>query len=107
MANVTFSGAGKPWTETDKQITLNTGATLTVTGPGTWPETKHVIINNGGTIEINNNANANINVSGGNTVWDITQSSGTIKLHTGSTLTLQDKGLQLTGGGINIIADSP
>jgi hypothetical protein len=104
LPNVTITGNGMPWNQTDTQITLNTGATLTVTGPGIWNDSKHAIDNLGGTVEIKDNATVNLTASTDPTVSLFYQYTGTTNLHSGSTL---GAGMILALGNLNIIGDSP
>lgn len=110
QADVVFQGLGAPWIEDDSQIELKTGATVTVTGPGSWDGRNKQLRNQGGTLELKGGANASFGPAPDPLLqgaYGIIQNGGTTKLHTGSTLTARLAGMRITGGAIHIIADSP
>ena len=107
-ANINFNGDDSNFNINDEQIKLYGGSIATVTGPGTWTDSKHQLQNLGGTLEIQKNAIATLNGVTQAGAWTLIQSSGTLKLHTGSTLNVMgNSGMSLSGGTLNIVADSP
>lgn len=92
-------------------ITLNPGTTLQVTGPGAWNGFNMNFVNQGGTLDIGGNATANLGaippLGQKDRITSVTQTSGTIQLHSGSTITSLSNTVVLSGGSLVIVTDSP
>jgi hypothetical protein len=105
--NATVTFTANLLTVNSRGITLNTDGNLTVTGPGSWDALGLPMVNSGGVFEIKNNAIVSFAALPNTGMYTVTQTAGTIKLHTGTTLNASSFGLRLSGGTLHTIGDSP
>ena len=94
----------------NSSMQVQTGATVTVTGPGRWNGNNFLLLNTGGTIDIKGNAVVSFGYQPppqNATRYDVRQTDGIIKLHAGATLASVSNDSSITGGQLIIVTDAP
>jgi hypothetical protein len=104
-AEAKFDGPLGSYDDGKAKIELKTNGSLTVSGAGTWDSKKRTFVNNGGLLEIKDGATARFGLGGllgpppGTPLkTDILQNTGTIKIHSGSTLESTWGAMVVNGG---------
>ena len=102
-----FKAIEGTYAKDNRSLTLGKGSELIVYGPGTFTNEKIALILNGGTAEFKNNVPATIITPDATRIpYPVTVQAGTLKLHTGSTITAGGKGVTINGGTLALIGDN-
>ena len=106
-----FDGPAASYTDGKAKIELKNEGSLTVFGGGPWSSNNRTIVNNGGLLEIKDaGTTASFGAvaappAGTPIVTDILQNTGTIKIHSSTTLTSSFGAMEVKAGSLLAVAD--